>query len=67
MEQNNDVKFDTVESEKIQDLSHLFKTEGNSVYMITQEQYDKEQAEKKARRKEKRKLRKEAEERTKNE
>lgn len=58
MEEDTSFKFETVKEEKLQDLSHLFKVKDNQVYMITQEEYDKEQAIAKAKRKEKRELRK---------
>ena len=35
MERDDSLKFEKVETEKLNDLSHLFKTKGNSVYMIT--------------------------------
>lgn len=62
MEKDENLKFSKVESEPLQDLSHLFKTRGNSVYMITQEEYEIEEAEAKSKRKEKRRLKREAKE-----
>lgn len=37
MEKDDNLKFTTTKNEKLEDLSHLFKQVGNSVYMITQE------------------------------
>ena len=67
MVRDDSLKFTKTESQPLQDLSHLFRTKGNSVYMITQEQYDKEEAENKARRKERRKNRREVKEKLKEE
>ena len=65
MERDDNLKFTETKYDKMDDISHLFKQEGNSVYMITQEQYDKEQAEAKAMRKERRRKKKEAEQKLK--
>ena len=52
MVKDENLKFDTVETKKLEDLSHLWVTEGNMVRMISQEEYDKREAAKKEKEKE---------------
>lgn len=42
MEKDDSLKFNKVEEKKLKDVTHLWKKQGNHMYMRSQEEYDED-------------------------